>query len=179
MTFTAHHVISSAPIRELVHAFSEAPNCVAEADKLRYRDFITVALVVNKPDLFPDNWIYIHEPSVKVGRIQNFPLLVRRKDGAGRPSSRASGLEYFCFEGGRPLGTASDNDLLALARKELATIGLASEDECIDGCIVRQKKAYPVYDDGYKHNLEAIRSRAGREISDAASRRPQRHAQVQ
>ena len=72
MTFTARHVISSAPIRELVHSFTTKPACAAAADKLRYRDFITVAIVVNKPDLFPDNWIYIHEPSVKVGRIQNF-----------------------------------------------------------------------------------------------------------
>lgn len=154
-TFTSRHVISSAPIRELMHAFAEAPNALAAADNLRYRDFITVALVVNKPDLFPDNWIYIHEPSVKVGRIQNFrswsPEMV--------PDSKLAclGLEYFCFEGDG-LWAAEDKDLLALARKELATIGLATEDECVDGCVVRQKKAYPVYDDGYKRNVEAIRS---------------------
>jgi len=67
------------------------------------------------------------------------------------------GLEYFCFEGDG-LWAADDKDLLALARKELATIGLATEDDCVDGCVVRQKKAYPVYDDGYKRNVEAIRS---------------------
>jgi protoporphyrinogen oxidase len=155
MAFTANHVISSAPIRELVHAFDQKPACVAAADKLRYRDFITVALVVNKPDLFPDNWIYIHEPSVKVGRIQNFrswsPEMV--------PDEKLAclGLEYFCFEGDG-LWEAPDEDLLALARRELAQIGLASEAECIDGCVVRQKKAYPVYDDGYKRNVEAIRT---------------------
>jgi protoporphyrinogen oxidase len=154
-TFTARHVISSAPIRELVHAFTNRPNCVAAADKLRYRDFITVALVVNKPDLFPDNWIYIHDPSVKVGRIQNFrswsPEMV--------PDEKLAclGLEYFCFEGDG-LWASADDDLLALGRRELAKIGLAREDECIDGCIVRQKKAYPVYDDGYKRNVEAIRT---------------------
>jgi protoporphyrinogen oxidase len=152
-TFTSRHVISSAPIRELVHSFSEAPNCVAEAGKLRYRDFITVTLVVNKPDLFPDNWIYIHEPNVKVGRIQNFrswsPEMV--------PDDKLAclGLEYFCFEGDG-LWASKDEDLLALGRRELAQIGLAREDECIDGCVVRQKKAYPVYDDGYKRNVEAI-----------------------
>ncbi|HML27443.1 MAG TPA: NAD(P)/FAD-dependent oxidoreductase [Hyphomicrobium sp.] len=154
-TFTARHVISSAPIRELMHSFAEAPDCLTAADKLRYRDFITVALVVNKPDLFPDNWIYIHEPSVKVGRIQNFrswsPEMVPDRNLA------CLGLEYFCFEGDG-LWAADDKELLALARKELATIGLASEDECVDGCVVRQKKAYPVYDDGYKRNVEAIRS---------------------
>ncbi|MGQ0457327.1 MAG: NAD(P)/FAD-dependent oxidoreductase [Hyphomicrobium sp.] len=154
-TFTANHVISSAPIRELVHAFAEKPACANSADKLRYRDFITVAVVVDKPDLFPDNWIYIHEPSVKVGRIQNFrswsPEMV--------PDEKLAclGLEYFCFEGDG-LWTASDNDLLALAKRELAQIGLAAETNCIDGCVVRQKKAYPVYDEGYKHNVEAIRA---------------------
>jgi protoporphyrinogen oxidase len=111
--------------------------------------------VVEKPDLFPDNWIYIHEPSVKVGRIQNFrswsPEMI--------PNDTQSclGLEYFCFEGDG-LWTSSDDDLVALARRELAQIGLASEDEVRDGCVVRQKKAYPVYDDGYRQNVETIRS---------------------
>ena len=155
MTFTAKNVISSAPIRELVNAFDVKPACAASAQKLRYRDFITVAVVVDKPDLFPDNWIYIHEPSVKVGRIQNFrswsPEMV--------PDEKLAclGLEYFCFEGDG-LWTAPDEELLALAKKELAQIGLASEAECIDGCVVRQKKAYPVYDEGYKQNVEAIRA---------------------
>ncbi len=153
--FTAEHVISSAPIRELVNSFTETPKCAPFAEKLRYRDFITVAVVVDKPDLFPDNWIYIHEPSVKVGRIQNFrswsPEMV--------PDEKLAclGLEYFCFEGDG-LWTASDEELMALARKELAQIGLATEAECIDGCVVRQKKAYPVYDESYKTNVEAIRA---------------------
>jgi protoporphyrinogen oxidase len=154
-THTARHVISSAPIRELMKAFVDRPTSLSAADNLRYRDFITVALVVNKPDLFPDNWIYIHEPGVKVGRIQNFrswsPEMVPDT------SLACLGLEYFCFEGDG-LWTASDEELLALARKELATIGLASQDECVDGCVVRQKKAYPVYDDGYKRNVEMIRA---------------------
>jgi protoporphyrinogen oxidase len=155
LSFTAKHVISSAPIRELVHSFTNKPACVEAAEKLRYRDFITVAVVVDKPDLFPDNWIYIHEPSVKVGRIQNFrswsPEMV--------PNEKLAclGLEYFCFEGDG-LWNASDDELIALATKELAVIGLASEAECIDGCVVRQKKAYPVYDDGYKQNVDAIRT---------------------
>ena len=155
LSFTAKHVISSAPIRELVHSFTDKPASTATAEKLRYRDFITVAVVVDKPDLFPDNWIYIHEPSVKVGRIQNFrswsPEMV--------PDEKLAclGLEYFCFEGDG-LWTAPDEELIALAKKELAIIGLATEAECIDGCVVRQKKAYPVYDDGYKQNVETIRA---------------------
>ncbi|NOT72014.1 MAG: NAD(P)/FAD-dependent oxidoreductase [Hyphomicrobium sp.] len=155
LTFTAKHVISSAPMTELVNSFTVKPKCAETAAKLRYRDFITVAVVVDKPDLFPDNWIYIHEPSVKVGRIQNFrswsPEMV--------PDEKLAclGLEYFCFEGDG-LWNAPDEELIALAKKELAIIGLATEDECIDGCVVRQKKAYPVYDEGYKQNVEAIRA---------------------
>ncbi len=152
--FTARHVISSAPIRELMASIEPAPVSLAAAEKLRYRDFITVALIVDKPDLFPDNWIYIHEPSVLVGRIQNFrswsPEMV--------PDDRLSclGLEYFCFEGDG-LWTATDEQLIALAKRELAAIGLASEGEVKDGCVVRQKKAYPVYDDEYKMHVDTIR----------------------
>ena len=153
--YTARHVISSAPIRELVSSICPNPACTAAADNLRYRDFLTVALIVDKPDLFPDNWIYIHEPSVKVGRIQNFrswsPEMV--------PDSKLAclGLEYFCFEGDG-LWTSTDAELISLAKKELAQIGLASEAEVKDGCVVRQKKAYPVYDESYKANVDTIRT---------------------
>jgi protoporphyrinogen oxidase len=153
--YTAKHVISSAPIRELIAGIKPEPACKAAADKLRYRDFLTVALIVEKPDLFPDNWIYIHEPAVKVGRIQNFrswsPEMV--------PDEKLAclGLEYFCFEGDG-LWNASDAELIDLAKRELAFVGLAREDEVRDGCVVRQKKAYPVYDDGYKANVETVRS---------------------
>jgi protoporphyrinogen oxidase len=152
--FTAKHVISSAPVRELMNSIEPRAASAAAADKLRYRDFITVALVVDKPDLFPDNWIYIHEPSVRVGRIQNFrswsPEMV--------PDARLSclGLEYFCFEGDG-LWTSPDEDLIALAKRELAAIGLANEDDVKDGCVVRQKKAYPVYDDEYKAHIDTVR----------------------
>lgn len=155
VSFEARNVISSAPITELVAGLDVSDNCEAAAGRLRYRDFLTVALVVEKPDLFPDNWIYIHEPSVKVGRIQNFrswsPEMV--------PNEMQSclGLEYFCFEGDG-LWTSSDDDLIALGKEELGKIGLAQPADVKDGCVVRQKKAYPVYDDGYKDNVEAIRS---------------------
>lgn len=153
-TFTADHVISSAPIRELMQAMTDTPISLASAEALRYRDFLTVALMVRKPDLFPDNWIYIHEPSVKVGRIQNFrswsPELI---PDAG---STCLGLEYFCFEGDG-LWTSSDEDLIHLAKRELAQIGLAQPQDIYDGCVVRQKKAYPVYDDAYKMHVDTIR----------------------
>jgi protoporphyrinogen oxidase len=153
--FSAAHVVSSAPIRELVASIQPEPACCVAAEKLRYRDFLTVALIVDKPDLFPDNWIYIHEPSVKVGRIQNFrswsPEMV--------PDDKLAclGLEYFCFEGDG-LWTSSDAELIALAKKELAIVGLAAEGDVTDGCVVRQRKAYPVYDEGYKASVEAIRA---------------------
>ncbi len=153
--FTANHVVSSAPVRELVQALDVHESARLAAQSLRYRDFITVALVVNKPDLFPDNWIYIHEPSVKVGRIQNFRSW--SPDMVPDESLACLGLEYFCFEGDG-LWTASDEELLALAKKELAQIGLATAEDCVDGCVVRQKKAYPVYDETYKANVETIRA---------------------
>lgn len=152
--FTARHVISSAPIRELMTSITPRPDSADAAEKLRYRDFITVALVVDKPDLFADNWIYIHEPSVRVGRIQNFrswsPEMVPNE------SMSCLGLEYFCFEGDG-LWTTPDGELIALAKRELAAIGLAGEDDVKDGCVVRQKKAYPVYDDEYRGHVDAIR----------------------
>jgi protoporphyrinogen oxidase len=161
--FSARHVISSAPITELVGAIDKPLVSREAAARLRYRDFITVALVVEKPDLFPDNWIYIHEPSVKVGRIQNFrswsPEMVPD------PNLACLGLEYFCFEGDG-LWSSSDDELIALAKRELAAIGLASEAECIDGCVVRQKKAYPVYDEGYRQNVETIRAELEQHFPD-------------
>ncbi len=153
-TFTARHVISSAPVRELIQSITPTPDCIDAAEALRYRDFLTVALVVAKPDLFPDNWIYIHEPSVKVGRIQNFrswsPEMI--------PDDKSTclGLEYFCFEGDG-LWNSSDKQLIRLAKKELVKIGLCAREDITDGCVVRQKKAYPVYDEDYKDNVADIR----------------------
>ena len=123
------------------------------ADDLHYRDFLTVALVVPEERGFPDNWIYIHSPDVKVGRIQNFgvwsPYLV--KDGR-----TCLGMEYFVFEGDE-LWTSSDDDLVALATKELASIGLIEPSDVEVGYVVRMPKAYPVYDDVYRDNVEVIR----------------------
>jgi len=153
-SYTARHVISTAPLRELIGAIDPLPACHAAAARLRYRDFITVSLIVDKPDLFPDNWIYIHEPKVKVGRIQNFrswsPEMIPD------PDLSCLGLEYFCFEGDG-LWDSPDAELIALAKRELATIGLVRADEVKDGCVVRQKKAYPVYDEGYRNNVQTIR----------------------
>jgi protoporphyrinogen oxidase len=151
--FTARHVISSAPVRELVEKIMPAPRCTSQAQKLRYRDFVTVALMVNKADLFPDNWIYIHDPSVKVGRVQNFrswsPEMVR----AG---TSCLGLEYFCFEGDG-IWNAPDKELIELAKREVSKIGLVTASDVFDACVVRQSKAYPVYDEEYRDHMETIR----------------------
>ena len=152
-TYTARHVVSSAPLRELMSRLKPTPISLLHARALRYRDFLTVALMVRKDELFPDNWIYIHDPSVKVGRVQNFrswsPEMV--PDGMS-----CLGLEYFCFEGDG-LWNAPDSELIALAKREVAQIGLVRAADVVDACVVRQAKAYPVYDEGYRDNLAAIR----------------------
>ena len=155
-TIEAEHVISSAPMRALIYglspAVSERTKCAAES--LKYRDFLTVMLILKDRQMFDDNWIYIHDPSVKVGRVQNFrswsPEMVPE------PDKVCYGLEYFCFEHDG-LWDSSDNDLIELARRELIQIGLAKEGDFVDGCVVRQKKAYPVYDDGYARHVATIR----------------------
>ena len=155
-TVAASDVISSAPLRELVRSLSPAPpaEVLEAAGRLRYRDFLTVALVVRPTHRFPDNWIYIHDPGVKVGRVQNFaswsPEMVPD------PALACYGLEYFCFEGDGTW-TMSDAELVALATRELAVLGLVDEKAVLDGRVVRQPKAYPVYDDGYTEAVATIR----------------------
>jgi protoporphyrinogen oxidase len=152
-TYTARHVVSSAPVRELVQKLTPKPISLLHARALRYRDFVTVALMVDKPDLFPDNWIYIHDPSVKVGRVQNFRSWSPEMVPAGMT---CLGLEYFCFEGDG-LWTAPDAELIALAKREIAKIGLVAEGDVVEGCVVRQAKAYPVYDEDYRDHVATIR----------------------
>ena len=151
--YSARHVVSSAPVRELVQKLNPKPISLLHARALRYRDFITVALMINKPDLFPDNWIYIHDPSVKVGRVQNFRSWSPEMVPAGMT---CLGLEYFCFEGD-DLWNLPDEDVIALAKHEIARIGLVAATDVVDACVVRQPKAYPVYDDYYRDNLTMIR----------------------
>jgi protoporphyrinogen oxidase len=149
----ARHVISSAPIPQLVRSIAPVPAAITSAGQLRFRDFITVALMIKAEDMFPDNWIYIHEPDVKVGRIQNFrswsPEMVPNQDTA------CVGLEYFCFEGDG-LWTSSDEDLIELAKKEMAQLKLAQPETVIGGVVVRQEKAYPIYDEAYKTHVAAV-----------------------
>ena len=156
MRLDAAHVVSSMPIGQLVRAMQPAApaEVIAAADDLRYRDFLTVALVVPEEFSFPDNWIYIHEPGVKVGRIQNFgswsPFLV--KDGR-----TCLGLEFFVDEGDE-LWEMSDADLIELGKRELAHLNLVTGDVVETGYVVRMPKAYPVYDEHYKRNVDTLRT---------------------
>ncbi|TZG27258.1 NAD(P)/FAD-dependent oxidoreductase [Sphingomonas montanisoli] len=152
---TADHLISSAPVRELVARLHPMPKSMPNAMALNYRDFLTVALMIRSEDLFPDNWIYIHEDKVKVGRIQNFrswsPEMVPDE------ALACVGLEYFCFEGDG-LWSSTDEGLIALATAELARLGLCDPRDVVGGAVVRQEKAYPVYDDHYAGHVAAIRA---------------------
>jgi protoporphyrinogen oxidase len=124
------------------------------ASSLKYRDFVTVALILKESNLFSDNWIYIHDPSVKMGRVQNFkswsPEMVPD------PSLCCYGLEYFCFEGDG-LWNSTDDQLIDLGRRELEQVGLAKPGDVLDGCVIRQPKAYPVYDEDYARHVETLR----------------------
>ena len=152
----ASHVISSMPLSELVEVMEPpAPDEVQRAAKgLSYRDFLTVALVVPASASFPDNWIYIHAPEVRMGRIQNFgswsPFMI--KDGR-----TCLGLEYFVFEGDE-LWNSPDEDLIALGTRELEALGLVWPGQVEVGYVVRMPKAYPVYDEGYDERVATIRA---------------------
>ena len=154
-------VISSMPVTEFVSKLSPPPppEVLRAAGKLRYRDFLTVCLIVNAPELFPDNWIYIHDPDVRVGRIQNYKNW--SPDMVPDPARTSLGLEYFCAEGDA-LWNTPDGDLVELAKREVARIGLAAYADIEDGCVVRIPKAYPVYDSDYRDYLALLREAVGR-----------------
>lgn len=144
------------PVTALLQRLEPAPpeEVLQAARSLSYRDFLIVALIVDVEDLFPDNWIYIHSPDVKVGRIQNFknwsPAMV--------PDQRKTclGMEYFCNEGD-DIWQMSEAELLDLATRELDKLGLVDANKVEDGTVIRQRKAYPVYDRDYAQHLEVIR----------------------
>ena len=148
--------ISSMPVQELVRKMTPKPpaNVLQAAERLGYRDFLTVSLIVNKADLFQDNWIYIHDSTVKVGRIQNFKNW--SPDMVPDPSKTCLGLEYFCFEGDG-LWTMADADLVKLATEEVGCLGLVDPKDVEDGAVVRMPKAYPVYDSVYAGAVNTIR----------------------
>jgi protoporphyrinogen oxidase len=148
-------VISSMPLSSLVRAMDPpAPEPVHRcAEDIRYRDFLMVALVVPERVGFPDNWIYVHDPNVRMGRIQNFgswsPYMV--KDG-----NTCLGCEFFVTVGDE-MWTMDDEGLITLATRELERLGLAVPSDVQAGYVVRMKKAYPMYDEFYQRNVAVLR----------------------
>ena len=143
-------------------AAGRAGNPRPPPNDFHYRDFLTVALVINRTDLFPDNWIYVHDPGVKLGRIQNFNNWSAEM--VPEPGTTCLGLEYFCFEGDG-LWSATDEELIELGKRELAQLGLVRPEEVVDGTVVRQEKAYPVYGPGYADDVAILRDEIGKLVN--------------
>ena len=155
--FEAEHFFSTMPVRSLVRALDPKPAqpVLDDAEGLKYRDFLVVALMLKKEDLFPDNWIYIHTPGVKVGRIQNFNNWSKAM--VPEPGTTCLGMEYFCFKGDG-LWDSSDADLVKQAARELEELGLAKASDVHDGAVIRMPKAYPIYDSKYRGHLDGVRA---------------------
>jgi len=149
-------LLSSMPLRNLIRGMDpSAPTSVRKAaDRLKYRDFLIVVLILDHPEPFADNWIYVHSPEQRVGRIQNFRAW--SPDLVPDPARSSIGMEYFCNSGSE-LWEMDDGKLIALASKELAELGLASAGSVVDGTVIREPKAYPVYDREYSGALSEIR----------------------
>jgi protoporphyrinogen oxidase len=151
------HVISSMPIVELVEQLDPPPPApvLAAARSLTYRAFVLVGLVLEGDRLFPDQWLYVHAPEVRVGRIQNYNNWSRAM--VPPAGGTALGMEYFCDEGDE-VWSMSDAELVRLATRELAALGLAGADRVSRGLVIRQPKAYPVYDGRYREHLAVLRT---------------------
>ncbi|MBI9082524.1 MAG: NAD(P)/FAD-dependent oxidoreductase [Desulfobacterales bacterium] len=155
--YPASHVISSMPINCLMTALEPAPpqTVLEAAHGLTYRALVLVGLIIRAQSPFHDQWIYVHSPSVKVGRIQNFKNWSAQM--APGPERTNVGMEYFCNKGDA-IWSMPDRDMVQLATEELVQLGLAQHDQVEDGFVIRQPGAYPVYDQAYKGHLETIRS---------------------
>ena len=147
---------SSMPMRSLIRALDPPPpdEVVEAAEKLFYRDYLTVILVLDVDELFPDNWIYIHDPGVKVGRIQNYKNWSREM--VPDPGYTCLGLEYFC-DVGDELWDLGDSELVELGIRELERLNLGEHSLLKDGTVVRMPKAYPVYDENYQNCVDVIK----------------------
>jgi protoporphyrinogen oxidase len=154
-TIKGTNFISSMPVTEFVRRLEPAAVAVLDAAaRLRYRDFLTVICIVGKPELYPDNWIYVHDPEVQVGRIQNFKNW--SPDMVPDSAKTSLGLEYFCTEGD-PVWMMPDEGLIQLTARELERIGLCRAADVEDGCVVRVPRAYAVYGSDYCDALAVVR----------------------
>ncbi|MEM7488742.1 MAG: NAD(P)/FAD-dependent oxidoreductase [Pseudomonadota bacterium] len=151
----ADQFINSMGLRDLIKSIDPPPpqHVLDAADQLKYRDFLIVALLLEDADPFPDNWVYVHSDHVKVGRIQNFRAWSREMVPSDHQSS--IGMEYFCQQND-DLWDRSDEDLIAMAGREVESLGLSEAKLVSDGMVIRQPKAYPVYDTEYKAAVDTI-----------------------
>lgn len=154
--FEADQYINSMPITTLIQSMVPPPPepILQAAGKLRYRDFLIVTLVLKRSDPFPDNWVYVHSPKVEVGRIQNFRSWSEHM--VPDPTTASIGMEYFCNVGDA-LWVKDNATLIEQAGRELETLGLGKASDVIDGTVIREPKAYPVYDGDYRESLDLIR----------------------
>jgi protoporphyrinogen oxidase len=161
VSLPASSVVSTIALRDLVPALGPGvPAGVAAAARgLRYRDFVQVALVLEGPAPFADTWLYVHDPGIRAGRVQNFgawsPELVPSPDHA------CVGVEYFCSVGD-DLWRQRDADLVLLAAEELGRLGLSSPRRVVAGHVIRMRDAYPVYDAHHRSHVDTIRGALGR-----------------
>lgn len=175
-SYRADFVISSAPLAHMLRIVSPSPFAIIEVPKIEYRDLIVVALMTEVESFFEDQWIYVHDRRVRVGRIQNFkswsPGMV--------PSEHANcyGLEYFCFEGD-DLWIKSDLELIELAKSEMSALGFGSAGDFDDGCVVRQPKAYPVYSTDHASKMKEIRTRIEATLTQSPGDRKKRTSSLQ
>ncbi len=153
----ATHFISSMPLREMIRIFDPPlpPHIIETSDNLEYRDFLTAVLMTKRSHVFPDNWIYIHSPELKVSRMQNF----KNWSSAMVPDqSRTSlGLEYFVQKGDE-LWNAPDEDIINLGLDECIKMGFLNGNELEDGQVIRMRYAYPVYTIGYEKNVMILKN---------------------
>lgn len=157
---TVSHVVSSMPVSRMIDALSPSPpDTVMESIRgLRHRALLVVGLIVDRPDLFPDQWIYIHNPNTKVGRVQNFKNWSAAL--SCDPRTTHVGMEYFCDEGDT-LWNLPDDRLIEIGSKDLSGLGFCLTHQVVDGFVIRQPMAYPVYDATYTGCLKVIRDYLG------------------
>jgi protoporphyrinogen oxidase len=153
--FIVDSVVSTIPLGDLVLSLEPPPppNVIRAARRLRYRDLCVVALVIDEVQPFPDNWIYLHDPGTRAGRVQNFGAW---SEALVRPGTTCLGVEYFCFEGDE-IWELPEREAVELAKSELARIGLIDPARTLDGVKVRVPRAYPMYDGDYRLAVEMLR----------------------
>jgi protoporphyrinogen oxidase len=159
-TMDTAQCISSIPVPKLVQLLKPQPpkEVLQAASQLSYRAFLIVVLIIDSPTLFPDQWLYIHSPKVKVGRIQNFKNWSRFM--VPDQNHTSLGMEYFCNENDQ-MWNMPDSELVETAITDMTELGLAEKSRVIDSYVVRQSHAYPIYDSEYRKNLQMVRDYLG------------------